>query len=97
MEQRSGVHEKYEGEFVELSVGAIAIDMKTREGASGKKTKETYDRGQMPRQDQLTRLAHCCAPAVPGAGGAFFKMPLGLEVDALRVGTQGGEVADICR
>ena len=49
-----------------------------------------------PAQDQVTRIAHCCPAAVPGAaGGAFFKMPLGLEVDALRVGTLGVGTDDI--
>jgi hypothetical protein len=40
---------------------------------------------------------NCCG-APPGAGGAFFKMPLGLEVDTLRLGglaPVGGSEEDI--
>jgi hypothetical protein len=38
-----------------------------------------------------------CCPVTPGTGGAFFKIPLGLEVDPLRLGWSrvGGATEDI--
>jgi hypothetical protein len=48
----------------------------------------------------IITITHCCA-ADPGTGGAFFKIPLGLEVDTLRLGwlrVGGGTgTEDICR
>ena len=45
----------------------------------------------------MNTITNCCVET-PGAGGAFFKMPLGLEVDALRLGwlSVGGSAEDIC-
>ncbi len=39
----------------------------------------------------MNTITYCCCAATPGTGGAFFKIPLGLEVDTLRLGpTVGG-------
>lgn len=42
-------------------------------------------------------ITHRC-PGTPSAGGAFFKIPLGLELDTLRLGWAivGGGTEDIC-
>jgi hypothetical protein len=47
---------------------------------------------------QMNMITNCCAET-PGTGGAFFKIPLGLEVDTLRLGWLriGGGTEDICQ
>lgn len=80
-----------------MTACAIADDRKHVRSKLEEDREQIYDHSQMPRQDQLTRIAHCCAAAVPGVGGAFFNMPLGLEVDALRVGTTLGVGTDDIR
>jgi hypothetical protein len=46
----------------------------------------------------MNMITNCCAET-PGTGGAFFKIPLGLEVDTLRLGwlRVGGGTEDICQ
>jgi hypothetical protein len=46
----------------------------------------------------MNMITNCCA-AAPGTGGAFFKIPLGLEVDTLRLGwlRVGVGTEDICQ